>query len=35
VITYKIFPAGQGKLDSPAVAYREHGIALVAVPAKP
>jgi 4-amino-4-deoxy-L-arabinose transferase-like glycosyltransferase len=35
VSIYKIVLAGQVKLDNPAVAYREHGIALVAVPAKP
>lgn len=35
VLTYKIFPAGQVKLDSQSVAYRKHGIALVAVPARP
>ena len=35
VLTYKIVLAGQIKLDNPAVAYREHGIALVTVPAKP
>ncbi len=35
VLSYEIFFADQVKPDSPAVAYREHGIALVAVPAKP
>jgi hypothetical protein len=32
---YKIVPADQVTPDNPAVAYHEHGIALVAVPAKP
>lgn len=35
VLNYEIFSADQVKPDSPDVAYREHGIALVAVPAKP
>jgi len=35
VSIYKIVLADQVKLDNPAVAYRKHGIALVAVPAKP
>jgi hypothetical protein len=35
VSIYKIVLADQVKPDNPAVAYREHGIALVAVPAKP
>ena len=35
MLIYKIVLAGQVKLDNPAVAYREHGIALVTVPAKP
>jgi 4-amino-4-deoxy-L-arabinose transferase-like glycosyltransferase len=35
VSIYKIVPANQVRLDNPAIAYREHGIALVAVPAKP
>ena len=35
VLTYKIFLADQVKLDNPAVAYCHHGIALVALPAKP
>jgi 4-amino-4-deoxy-L-arabinose transferase-like glycosyltransferase len=35
VAIYKIVLADQVKLDNPAVAYREHGIALVAVPARP
>jgi len=34
-LTYKIFLADQVKLDNPAVAYCHHGIALVALPAKP
>lgn len=32
---YKIVPAGQVAPENPAVAWREHGIALVAVPAGP
>jgi hypothetical protein len=35
VAIYKIVLAGQLQLDNTAVAYREHGIALVAVPARP
>ena len=35
VSIYQIVLADQVKLDNPAVAYREHGIALVAVPARP
>ncbi len=35
VLTYKMFPAEQVKFDGPTVGYREHGIALVAVPAQP
>ena len=35
VSIYKIVLADQVTLDNPAVAYHEHGIALVAVPARP
>lgn len=35
VAIYKIVLAGQIAPDNPTVAYREHGIALVAVPARP
>jgi hypothetical protein len=34
VLSYEMFSAEQVNLDNPAVAYRKHGLALVAVPAR-